>query len=143
MLSALFWGVHMSNPGENWVGGVGVALAAIVFCVSLRLTGNLWFAIGMHTAWDWAETYLFGVADSGMPAKGHLLNTALSGNKWMTGGTVGPEASVVDLIVISAVIGLLFLTLPQAATADRAVVVRSFFRMTSRNTGLLTNAMLA
>lgn len=109
VLSALFWGVHMSNPGENWVGGVGVALAAIVFCVSLRLTGNLWFAIGMHTAWDWAETYLFGVADSGMPAQGHLLNTTLSGNKWMTGGTVGPEASVVDLIVISAVIGLLFL----------------------------------
>ena len=40
VLSALFWGVHMSNPGENWVGGVGVALAAIVFCVSLRLTGK-------------------------------------------------------------------------------------------------------
>jgi len=109
VLSALFWGVHMSNPGENWVGGVGVALAAIVFCVSLRLTGNLWFAIGMHTAWDWAETCLFGVADSGMPAQGHLLNTTLSGSKWMTGGTVGPEASVVDLIAISAVIGLLFL----------------------------------
>jgi uncharacterized protein len=119
VLSALFWGVHMSNPGENWVGGVGVALAAIVLCVSLRLTGNLWFAIGMHTAWDWAETYFFGVADSGMPAQGHLLNTTLTGNKWMTGGTVGPEASVVDLIVIGAVIGLLFLRFrkPQRLTA--------------------------
>ena len=84
---------HMGNPGETWVGGVGVALAALLFCVSLRLTGNLWFAIGMHAAWDWAETYFFGVADSGMPANGHLLNTTLSGNKWMTGGTVGPEAA--------------------------------------------------
>jgi uncharacterized protein len=109
VLSALFWRGHMNNPGENWVGGLGVALAAIVFCVSLRLTGNLWFAIGMHTAWDWAETYFFGVADSGMPPNGHLLNTTLSGNKWMTGGTVGPEGSVVELLVISVVIGLLFL----------------------------------
>jgi len=109
VLSALFWRGHMNNPGETWVGGLGVALAAILFCVSLRLTGNLWFAIGMHTAWDWAETYFFGVADSGMPAHGHLLNTTLSGNKWLTGGTVGPEGSVVELVIVSAVIGLLFL----------------------------------
>ena len=109
VLSGLFWLGHMGNPGETWVGGFSVALAAVVFCVALRLTGNLWFAIGLHAAWDWAETYFFGVADSGMPASGHLLNTTLSGNKWMTGGTVGPEGSVVELVIVSAVIGLLFL----------------------------------
>jgi membrane protease YdiL (CAAX protease family) len=109
VLSSLFWLGHMGNPGETWVGGLAVALAALLFCVSLRLTGNLWFAIGIHAAWDWAETYFFGAADSGMPANGHLLNTTLSGNKWMTGGTVGPEGSVVELVIVSAVIGLLFL----------------------------------
>ena len=109
LLSGLFWLGHMSNPGETWIGGLATALAALVFCVSLRLTGNLWFAVGMHASWDWAETYFFGVADSGMPANGHLLNTTLSGNKWMTGGTVGPEGSVVELIIVSVVIGLLFL----------------------------------
>ncbi len=109
LLSGLFWLGHMGNPGETWVGGFSVALAALVFCVTLRLTGNLWFAIGLHAAWDWAETYFFGVADSGMPANGHLLNTTLTGNKWMTGGTVGPEGSVVELVIVSAVIGLLFL----------------------------------
>ena len=109
ILSGLFWLGHMGNPGETWVGGFATALAALLFCVSLWLTGNLWFAIGMHAAWDWAETYFFGVADSGMPANGHLLNTTLSGSKWMTGGTVGPEGSVIELLVVSAVIALLFL----------------------------------
>jgi len=109
ILSGLFWLGHMGNPGETWVGGFATALAALLFCVSLWLTGNLWFAIGMHAAWDWAETYFFGVADSGIPANGHLLNTTLSGSKWMTGGTVGPEGSVVELVIVSAVIGLLFL----------------------------------
>jgi len=109
VLAGLFWLGHMGNPEETWVGGFSVALAALVFCVTLRLTGNLWFAIGLHAAWDWAETYFFGVADSGMPASGHLLNTTLSGNKWMTGGTVGPEGSVVELVIVSAMIGLLFL----------------------------------
>ncbi len=109
VLSGLFWAGHMGNPGETWVGGVSVALAALLFCATLWLTGNLWFAIGLHAAWDWAETYFFGVADSGMPPNGHLLNTTLSGSKWMTGGTVGPEGSVVELVIVSALIGLLFL----------------------------------
>lgn len=113
LLSGLFWWGHMGNPGETWVGGLSTALAALVFCISLRLTGNLWFAIGMHASWDWAETYFFGVADSGMPASGHLLNTTLTGNKWMTGGTVGPEGSVIELLVVSALIGLLFLRFRQ------------------------------
>jgi uncharacterized protein len=115
VLSGLFWIGHMGNPGETWVGGLSTALVALLFCVSLRLTGNLWFAIGMHAAWDWAETYFFGVPDSGMPANGHLLNTTLSGNKWMTGGTVGPEGSVVELLVVSAVIGLLFVRFRRAS----------------------------
>jgi uncharacterized protein len=109
VLSGLFWYGHMGNPGETWVGGLATALAALVFCAALRVTGNLWFAVGLHAAWDWAETYFFGVADSGMPASGHLLNTTLSGSKWMTGGTVGPEGSVVELLVVSAVLGLVFL----------------------------------
>lgn len=108
LLSGLFWLGHMGNPGETWIGGFATAMAALVFCVSLWQTGNLWFAIGMHAAWDWTETYFFGVADSGMPANGHLLNTSLTGSKWMTGGTVGPEGSVVELLVAVVAIALLF-----------------------------------
>ena len=124
LLSGLFWLGHMGNPGETWIGGLATALAALVFCVSLKLTGNLWFAIGMHCSWDWTETYFFGVADSGMPANGHLLNTTFSGSKWMTGGTVGPEGSVIELMVCLAVIGLLVVrfggrtSTPSAAWAE-------------------------
>jgi membrane protease YdiL (CAAX protease family) len=109
IISGLFWLVHMGNPGETWIGGLATGLVAMAFCISLWLTGSLWFAIGMHAAWDWAETYFFGVPDSGMPAKGHLINSTLSGSKWMTGGTVGPEGSVVELVLILMIIALLFL----------------------------------
>jgi membrane protease YdiL (CAAX protease family) len=109
ILSVVFGLAHMGNPGETWIGGLSAGLAGFALCVALRLTGNLWFAVGMHASWDWAETYVFGVPDSGNPAVGHLLNTTLSGSKWMTGGTVGPEGSVIELLVVSAMIGLLFL----------------------------------
>jgi membrane protease YdiL (CAAX protease family) len=118
LLSGLFWLAHMGNPGETWVGGLAAALAALIFCVSLRLTGNLWFAIGMHCSWDWSETYFFGVPDSGFPATGHLLNTSFSGSKWMTGGTVGPEGSVVELLVCLVVIALLYVRFAKATSAS-------------------------
>lgn len=109
ILSTVFGLAHISNGGETWIGALSAGLGGFFLCVSLRLTGNLWFAVGMHASWDWAETYFFGVPDSGNPAIGHFLNTTLSGSKWMTGGTVGPEGSVVELLVISGLIGLLFL----------------------------------
>ncbi|HMK23567.1 MAG TPA: CPBP family intramembrane glutamic endopeptidase [Terriglobales bacterium] len=109
IISALFGLAHMPNQGETWIGGLSAGLAGFVMCVSLRVTGNLWFAVGLHASWDWAETYFFGVPDSGNPAIGHLLNTTLSGSKWMTGGTVGPEGSIVELLVVTAMMGLLLL----------------------------------
>jgi hypothetical protein len=62
----------------------------------------LWMPIGFHLGWDWGETYFYGVADSGQVAKGHLLNASFHGPNWLTGGTVGPEASwlCIALLVI-------------------------------------------
>ena len=120
IISGLFWLGHMGNPGETWIGGLATAVAAMMFCVSLWLTGNLWFAIGLHAGWDWTETYFFGVPDSGMPATGHLLNSSLSGSKWISGGTVGPEGSVIALLVLLSVIGLLFLRFRHQGTAPYA-----------------------
>jgi uncharacterized protein len=94
VLSALFGGVHLFNPGEGLVGGLGVFVVAMLFAFTLRRTGNLWYAVGLHGAFDWGETFLFSVPDSGFVFPGHLSNSLLHGPKWLTGGTVGPEGSL-------------------------------------------------
>ena len=106
LLSALFGAVHLGNPGEGWVGALSVMLFGLFACFTLRRTGNLWFAIGLHAASDYAETFIYSVPDSGMLAKGHLLNASFHGPSWLTGGSIGPEGSVVDfaLFLISFVI---------------------------------------
>lgn len=98
LLSALFGAVHLSNSGEDWIGALSVVLFALFACFTLRRTGNLWFAIGLHGAGDFAETFIYSVPDSGMMATGHLLNSSLHGPRWLTGGTVGPEGSALDFI---------------------------------------------
>ena len=99
-ISAAFGAVHLHNSGEDKVGALGVFVIGMFFCLTLRRTGNLWFAVGLHAAFDWGETFLFSVPDSGLVAPGHLLNSSFHGSDWLTGGTVGPEASVMAFVVI-------------------------------------------
>jgi hypothetical protein len=99
--------IHTFNRGETWIGIFAAAAIGFVFCVSVRVTGSAWWAIGCHTAWDWAESFFYGTADSGFAAKGHYLTTLPAGPALWSGGTDGPEGSVLVLPVI----GLLLLAL--------------------------------
>jgi hypothetical protein len=56
--------------------------------------------VGLHAAFDWGETFLFSVPDSGLIAPGHLLNSSFHGPTWLTGGTVGPEGSVMAFVAV-------------------------------------------
>jgi uncharacterized protein len=99
-LSAVFGGLHLFNPGEGKVGALSVFVIGMFFCLTLRRTGNLWFAVGLHAAFDWGETFLYSVPDSGIVAPGRLLNSAFHGPAWLTGGTVGPEGSVITFALV-------------------------------------------
>jgi membrane protease YdiL (CAAX protease family) len=102
LLSALFGGLHLLNPGETLIGALDVMSYGLVACYTLRRTGNLWFAVGLHAAWNFALTVLYSVPGSGMQAKGHLLRASRSGAPWLTGGSDGPEGSIIGLAVLAA-----------------------------------------
>jgi uncharacterized protein len=98
--STLFGFIHTGNNGENWIGIFAAAAIGFVFCVSVRVTGSAWWAIGCHAAWDWAETYFYGTADSGIQPAGHYLTASPAGAVLWSGGTDGPEGSLLVLGVI-------------------------------------------
>jgi membrane protease YdiL (CAAX protease family) len=102
-LSVSFGLIHLRNEGEHWTGLAAVACIGFFFCLTLRRTGTLWFAVGFHAAWDWGETYFYSVPDSGMVAPGHLLSSSLHGPPWLSGGSVGPEGSLFCFVVIAIV----------------------------------------
>lgn len=100
--SFAFGAVHHGNTGESIVGEFTAGGIGFFFCILIRKTGTLWPAIGFHAAWDWGETFFYGVPDSGLVAPGHLFSAQLAGPVWLTGGSVGPEGSwfCVALIVL-------------------------------------------
>jgi membrane protease YdiL (CAAX protease family) len=101
VLSAVFGAWHLANRGETIAGAVSVFVIGMFFGLTLRRTGNLWFAVGLHASLDWGETFLFSVPNSGIVAPGHLLNSSFHGPVWLTGGTVGPEGSVMAFVVVA------------------------------------------
>lgn len=104
LMSILFGAIHGSNKGESPVGLFSAGAVGLVFCISLWYTGSLWWAIGFHAAWDWAQTFFYGTPDSGMVARGHLLSEHPLGPLLWSGGPTGPEGSlyIVPLLLIMA-----------------------------------------
>jgi membrane protease YdiL (CAAX protease family) len=103
VLSCAFGLIHLRNDHEQWRGLLAAAFIGFFFCLTLQRTGNLWFAVGFHSAWDWGETFFYSVPDSGLVAPGHLLSSSLRGSDWLSGGSVGPEGSVLCFVVIALV----------------------------------------
>ncbi len=102
LLSVSFGAIHSANSGEAKTGLVAAGLLGFFLCLTLRRTGDLWWAVGFHMAWDWGETYLYSVPDSGAILPGHLLNSSLRGPEWLAGGSVGPEGSYLVFALIGA-----------------------------------------
>ena len=113
LLSFFFGFGHGSNPGESPIGLLSAGLIGLVFCLSLWRTGSLWWAIGFHAAWDWMQSFIFGVPDSGTVVQFHLLASHSAGPPLLSGGTTGPEGSLYILPVILAIVAAIVLTLPR------------------------------
>ncbi len=105
--SLAFGALHGINPGETPVGLITTGLIGFMLCLSLARTGALWWAIGYHAAWDYAENFLAGTRDSGTLSAGALAAFVPQGNRWLSGGATGPEGSLFCVAVVAAIgIGL-------------------------------------
>jgi membrane protease YdiL (CAAX protease family) len=113
LISFGFGLTHSSNPGESPIGLLSAGLIGVVFCLSLWRTGSLWWAIGLHASWDWAQSYFYGVADSGALVAGHLFATHPVGRVILSGGQTGPEGSVLILPIVLMIAIVILVTLPQ------------------------------
>jgi len=125
VLSAYFGYRHLQNPGESWVGALSAGLIGLFFCFTVRRTGDLWFAVGLHASWDWAQSYLYGVPDSGTMVQGHYLTPSSQGPVWLTGGSVGPEGSVLVFVVIAILFAAFHVLYPAGSDGGAGALSRA------------------
>lgn len=105
-ISVLFGALHyFTKPMENWVDATTVALIGLFCCFTVRRTGDLWFAVGFHTGFDYLALNVLGAPNTGnegKPIPDHFLDTHFPGPDWITGGPRGLEASALMFVVIAA-----------------------------------------
>ena len=110
LTSLIFMGLHLPNTGESVIGLANVFWVGVVLAWTRQRTGALWFAIGFHAAWDFAQSYIFGVPDSGQVMRGALTTAVVTGPDWLSGGPTGPEGGVLTTISIALLAGICALT---------------------------------
>jgi uncharacterized protein len=101
MTALLFGFLHLSNPNATLWSAAAIALeAGVSFGAVYMATRSLWVVMGFHTAWNFLQGAVFGVAVSGNGAPtDSLLKPLIQGNSWLTGGAFGIEASVISVVL--------------------------------------------
>ncbi|MDH6521746.1 membrane protease YdiL (CAAX protease family) [Streptomyces sp. SAI-135] len=96
VLSGLvFGGMHLLNDDATLAGALAISVeAGAMLAAGYAATRNLWLPMGVHFAWNYMEAGIFSTQVSGSGDSHGLLEASLSGNKLVTGGEFGPEASL-------------------------------------------------
>lgn len=91
--TALFAGAHLSKPHENAIDIGMIFVLGVLLCISVRVTGSLWWAVGWHAAFDFGQFFIIGTRNGGQVPVGRLFDATFPGPAWITGGELGTEAS--------------------------------------------------
>lgn len=98
--SVLFGLIHVTNPGAGWWGAlVLIAEASILLGGAYLLTRRLWLAIGLHLAWNAVQSGVFSFPVSGTGEQHGILQAEMIGPRWLSGGEMGVEGSLVTMVV--------------------------------------------
>ena len=128
-VSALLFGLgHLLGSRATAQGAIAIIFeAGIMLAAAYLLTRRLWLPIGIHVGWNFTEGGIFGTSVSGSKTKG-LFEGVLTGPDWLSGGSFGPEASIVA-VVLCVALGVSLLI----AAARRRRFVSSPWRRDSRS----------
>jgi uncharacterized protein len=106
--SVVFGLLHAGNikPSPEMVAGVvNVALFGVFISLYALNERSLWGVCGWHGAWNWLLGIGFGLEVSGMKLKVAPLVVDLMDKPgapwWLSGGSWGPEASILTTVVLS------------------------------------------
>jgi membrane protease YdiL (CAAX protease family) len=94
--SAIFGGLHLSNPNAIWLSALGIFFAGVFLAYGYLRTRQLWLPIGLHIGWNFFEGVIFGFPVSGLETY-RLIRTSVKGPVLWTGGLFGPEAGLLVL----------------------------------------------
>lgn len=93
--------VLLTRSGD-WMQALFAGVASLLFSVAALRTRALWVPLGLQLGWSIAGTLLFGVNSFFWPTVSGPVQSLVSGPRWLTGGGLGPEASLLAFFFLAA-----------------------------------------
>ncbi|MFI3060901.1 lysostaphin resistance A-like protein [Streptococcus suis] len=105
LISSLFFTfLHLGNDAISLIPLLDLTLFAILACLVMLKTGNLWVIGGLHAAWNCFQGNVFAFPVSGTQAGQAFIAVETSGPDWLSGGAFGVEGSVISLLIQAGMI---------------------------------------
>ncbi|PHV30794.1 CPBP family intramembrane metalloprotease [Janthinobacterium sp. BJB312] len=101
--SLVFALAHLPNAGFSLLAIIALVAYGVLQAALYIQIRRLWVCIGTHVGWNYCVSQVFSSTVSGHAATDGLLRGELLGNTMLTGGAFGVEASLVTVLLISAV----------------------------------------
>lgn len=100
---------HVLNPSVTSIGLLNIFLAGILLAqLFIYSNYNIWVSIGLHWAWNFFQSSIFGFPVSGIKVQS-LFHQKLNDQNIINGGNFGLEGSVITVFIMILIIVALFL----------------------------------
>lgn len=102
LTSLIFASGHIGNPSSGTFSFVNTFLAGIWLGAAYLKTRTLWFAFGLHLAWNFVLGTVFGIEVSGLTqlTEYPVLREIDAGPEWITGGKYGLEGGIACTVAL-------------------------------------------
>jgi membrane protease YdiL (CAAX protease family) len=109
--SALFSAMHFFNPNTSILAFVNLFLFGVFAGVYFIKRGDIWGVGAIHSAWNFSQGHMFGIAVSGMASDSTIASfTPTAAGTLINGGAFGLEGGLAVTAVLTIGIIIMLLT---------------------------------
>jgi membrane protease YdiL (CAAX protease family) len=113
LVNGLFFAaLHLGNPGAGVLPIADIAVCGLAFSVAKWYTKSIWFPMGIHTAWNFTQNFLFGLPNSGLVSEASVftLDAASAKSNLIYDAAFGVEGAI-PAVAADAILGIICLAL--------------------------------
>ena len=112
---------NMMGWGFSGMFCLNVFLLGVLFCLLVWTEGNFWIAAGIHTGWNYIQSYIFSIEASGSPATIGAFRGTMNHANGFFHESYGYEGSVTATILVTAAILWLIYRLNKKGKLDTKI----------------------
>ena len=103
--------MHGANPGVTALALANIFFSGLLFSLFVYYFDSLWCAYGIHTGWNFTQSILLGLPNSGLvvPYSNFELDTAAATNSFAYNVAFGIEGTILSTVVLAVACLIVYL----------------------------------